>query len=194
MLRPGRSGYLRKDSLWKSPPPPRPQPIRLPSTALIDARIRRQTKKRNLWREQYLRLREDGGRWWSGGRPKKPPGPVVLFTYPDDLTLVFHREPERRHPEGTDWVVPCVGVHPKHGPCYHLDSVMVMQQQLLRTVPSKRLLVVRGATADQRPVFRALSQEWVRVPSDRGSNFARYGYHRWLCCIVGASPGGLRED
>ena len=187
MLRPGRSGYLRKDSLWRVPPPPRPQPIRLPSTRQIDQRIARQTKKRNVWREQYLRLKDDTGhgRWWSGGRPKKPPGPVfVAHPEGDPHTLVFHRPPERRYPNGTEWVVPCVGLHPRYGPCYYLDSVMVLQQQLLRTIPSRRLLVVRGPTPEQRPTFKALSQEWVRVPSDRGSKFARYGYHRWVCCLV----------
>src|SRR5262245_55019901 len=106
---------------------PRAQRIRLPSTAQIDARIARQTKKRNQWRAQYLRLKQDGGRCWSGGRPKKPPEPVsLLHLEGDDLTLVFHREPDRRHPDGTDWIVPCEGIHPRHGPCYWLDTMMVM--------------------------------------------------------------------
>lgn len=157
---------------------------RLPSTKQIDARIRRQTRQYTIWREQYLRLKDDGGRWWAGPKPTKPPGPVSTYLT-EGSTLVFHREPERRHPNGTEWQVPCVGVHPQHGPCYHLDSYMVMRLQLLRTIPSRRLLVVRGPTPAASLVFKALSQEWVRVPSDRESRFARYGYHRWLCYVVG---------
>lgn len=104
-----------------------------------------------------------------------------MTTLAEGHTLVFSRAPERRHPEGTVWLVPPVGIHPIHGPCYHLDSYMVLNQQLLRTIPSKRVLVVRGPTPAESPVFKALTQEWVRIPSDRGSKFARYGYHRWLC-------------
>lgn len=170
-------------SRWSTEP--RLQPIRLPSTKQIDRRIAMQTKKRNVWRDQYLRLKQDGGRWWAGPPPKKPPAPVsLLHPEGDDLTLVFHREPDRRHPDGTDWIVPCEGIHPRYGPCYFIDSMMVMNQQLLRTVPSRRLLVVRGPTPEQSPTFRALRQEWVRIRTDRGSKFARWGYHRWLCCVV----------
>lgn len=163
-------------------PPPRQQPIRLPSTAHIDARIVRQTRKYRLWREQYLRLKGDGGRWWAGPKPKRPPAFVSLLTYEGSTpTLVFSRPPDRRHPDGTLWPVPCVGVHPDHGPCYHLDSYMVMHEQLLRTIPRRRRLVVRGPTPAQSPVFQALTQEWVRVPSDRSN---RVGYHRWICYVV----------
>ena len=160
--------------------------VRLPSTQQIDARIRRQTTKFRIWRTQYLRLKCDGGRTQRGPRPTKPPGPVALTVAEDGTTLVFSRAPERRHPEGTEWIVPCAGVHPTHGPCYYLDSLMVMNQQLLRTVPSRRLLVVRGPTPADSPVFKALQQEWVRIPSDRGTPHARRrrGYHRWLCCLV----------
>jgi hypothetical protein len=155
--------------------------VRLPSTAQIDARIRRQTTKFQMWRTQYLRLKDDGGRWWAGPKPTKPPNFVFTYLTEGGRTLFFERAPERRHPHGTVWEVPCVGIHDRYGPCYHLDSYMVLNQQLLRTIPSKRLLVVRGPTPPQSLVFKALQQEWVRVPSDRGSKFARYGYHRWLC-------------
>ena len=84
--------------------------VRLPSTRQIDARIRRQTRTYTIWRTQYLRLKCDGGRWWAGPRPTKPPGPVFLSIAEDGTTLVFHRAPERRHPEGTDWIVPLEAV------------------------------------------------------------------------------------
>src|SRR5439155_87783 len=115
----------------------------------------------------------------------KPPAFVSLRTMPDH-TLVFERPPDRRHPEGTCWQVPVVSIHPQFGPLYYLDSLMVMWQQLLRTIPSRRLLVVRGPTPAESPVFQALQQEWVRVYTERGSAHSRRrrGYHRWLCCIA----------
>jgi hypothetical protein len=99
--------------------------VRLPSTCQIDARIRRQTQKYAIWRAQYLRRKDEGGRTWAGPRPTKPPGPITT-TLAEGTILVFERAPERRHPEGTVWIVPCVGIHPTHGPCYYLDSKMVM--------------------------------------------------------------------
>jgi hypothetical protein len=88
-------------------------------------------------------------------------------------------------------VVPCAGLHPIHGPCYYLDSYIVMHKQLLRTIPSKRLLVVRGPTPAESLTFKALQQEWVRYPSKgyallRGKDPKKsvVGFHRWLCYTV----------
>jgi hypothetical protein len=178
-LRPGHAGYRTKANT-PTVPPPRPQPIKLPSTRQIDARIRRQSKKYAIWREQYLRLKDEGGRWWRGPRPRKPPEDVYTHIYPTG-TLVFYRRPGRRHPHVTEYVVPRAAVHPTLGPLYHLDSAMAMHYHFLRTIPSRRLLVSRGPTPQDSVTFKALSQEWVRVPSDRSN---RIGYHRWLCCLV----------
>lgn len=166
----------------------RRQIIRLPSTTQIDRRIARQTRKFNVWREQYLRLKDPRtgkGRWWAGPRPKKPPEVVHVLTCEGDPPfLLFHRKPGRRHPHTTEWTVPQVGVHPRHGPLFHLDSYMVMHEQFLRTVPSRRLLVVRGPTPAESPMFRAIQQEWLRIPRGYGSKFRKVGFHRWLCYVV----------
>jgi hypothetical protein len=179
------------------PNAPKPQPIRLPSTAQIDARIRRQTLAYARWRQQYLRLKDDGGRTHAGPRPVKPP-PFVTTSYTEGTRdLVFTRPPcrrekkwldERVEPLGVIWTVPCVGVHPIHGPCYYLDSMMVLRKQLLRTIPSRNLLVVRGPNP---LTFKAIQQEWVRYPMPgyaaiRGKDPKKsvVGLHRWLCYVV----------
>jgi hypothetical protein len=116
------------------------------------------------------------------------PGTVSLIegTYP---SLVFTREPERRHPDGTFYVVPPAAIHPKFGICYHLTSDMVMHYQVLRTTPRRRLFVVRRATAAESLVYRALQLEWVAVPRGFGSKYRKVGYHRWLCCISASQIG-----
>ena len=84
--------------------------------------------------------------------------------------------PDRRHPHGTEYIVPLAGIHPKDAPCYHLDSYIGAQPATLANdsePPSPR----KPMPPDLSATFKALSQEWVRVPSGRSSHV---GYHRWL--------------
>jgi hypothetical protein len=168
---------------------PKLKVISLPSTRQYDARIRRLTFRYQVWRTQMRRLKDDGGRTWRGRRPPKPPPPTT--THYEGSTLILHRDeehqPERHHQRpAVEWLVPQVGVHPngRYGPLYYLDSYMVKTQHLLRTEPARRRLIVRGPDP---LTFRALTQEWVRVPSQRPGKDPRFsvvGYHRWLCYVV----------
>jgi hypothetical protein len=134
----------------------------LPSTAVWDRRIARQTRRYQQWREQYLRRKDEGGRTQRGhrDRPSRPARSPFHSSKAPTPSLVFTREPERRHPDGTFYVVPPAAIHPKFGICYHLTSDMVMHYQLLRTTP-------RGF----------------------GSKHRKVGYHRWLCCISASQIG-----
>jgi hypothetical protein len=89
--------------------------VGLPSTRQIDARIQRQTHKLSAYIEDRLRLKDatGHGRRMRGPRRTKPPAFVHLWRYgaEDGYTLVCHRDPDRRHPHGTDWIVPCEGIH-----------------------------------------------------------------------------------
>jgi hypothetical protein len=182
-----------------APPKITQQPaVRLPSTAQIDARIARQTHRLAVYIADRHRLKDvtGHGRRLRGPRPTKPPPPVTSTFRPEGGTLMLIQPPDpRRRPwmedEDLVWQVPVVALHPRFGPLFHLDSTMVMRYKFLRTVPSRRLLVVRGphrpaldTDAVEPPLtFKAISQEYVRSPS------GRFGYHRWLCYIVPQSTG-----
>lgn len=194
--------------------PVRVQPhIRLPSTKQIDARIKAQAARYLLWRQQYLRLKDHTGhgRWWSGPKPRKPVPPVTTTYDPETHALwfaqaVYHRTkhlvdqpttqpPVRVHPSyvktnpdphaGLTIWAPSRGIHPRYGRLWQIDQALIMRFQLLRTVPSRNLVIVRGPTPEACHEFKAIQQEWVRFPAT-GNPHSIEGYHRWLVYDVAA--------
>lgn len=148
--------------------------VRLPSTKQIDARDRRIAKRYQVCQQRSHERRARGiSRYLAGKPPRSPRAPVHTFVVHSEgsllPTLVFQRAPTRKEPDPTPWIVPCVHVHPVHGPLFYLDSYMIKnkRQQYFRTVPSRRLLITKGPTPDQSVTFKALQQKWVRIASER---------------------------